>query len=52
MVEYEGFITDIMIRIAGDIVLSDNPGKGIRKWREFFEMSQAELAARLVHHRV
>ena len=47
MVEYEGFITDIMIRIAGDIVLSDNPGKGIRKWREFFEMSQAELAARL-----
>ncbi len=47
MVEYEGFITDIMIRIAGDIVLSENPGKGIRKWREFFEMSQAELAARL-----
>ncbi|BDR92550.1 helix-turn-helix domain-containing protein [Vulcanisaeta souniana] len=47
MVEYGGFITDIMIRIAGDIVLSDNPGKGIRKWREFFDISQAELAARL-----
>nr|KJR71724.1 MAG: XRE family transcriptional regulator [Vulcanisaeta sp. AZ3] len=47
MSEYEGFITDIMIRIAGDIVFSDNPGKGIRKWREFFDMSQAELAVRL-----
>jgi len=47
MTEYEGFITDIMIRIAGDIVLSENPGRSIRRWREFFEMSQAELAARL-----
>ncbi|MFP3484571.1 MAG: helix-turn-helix domain-containing protein [Vulcanisaeta sp.] len=47
MSEYEGFITDIMIRIAGDIVLSENPGRSIRKWREFFEMSQAELAARI-----
>lgn len=28
MVEYEGFITDIMIRIAGDIVLSDNLVRG------------------------
>jgi Predicted transcriptional regulator len=44
MTEYEGFITDIMIRIAGDIVLSENPGRSIRRWREFFEMSQAELA--------
>ncbi|WP_069807493.1 helix-turn-helix domain-containing protein [Vulcanisaeta thermophila] len=47
MSEREGFITDIMIRIAGDIVLSENPGKSIRKWREFFEVSQADLAARL-----
>ena len=39
MTEYEGFITDIMIRIAGDIVLSENPGRSIRRWREFFEMS-------------
>lgn len=47
MSEREGFITDIMIKIAGDIVLSENPGKAIRKWREFFEISQADLAARL-----
>lgn len=47
MSDHEGFITDIMVRIAGDIVLSDNPGRSIRKWREFFEISQADLAARL-----
>ncbi len=45
--EQEGLIRDVMMRIAGDIVMSDNPGREIKKWREFFEMTQAELAARL-----
>ena len=40
-------ISDIARLIAGEIALSDNPGKVMRKWREFFEISQAELAERL-----
>lgn len=31
-------------RIAGEISLSDNPGKTIKKWRDIFEISQRELA--------
>jgi len=31
-------------KIAGEITLSPNPGKTIRKWREIFEISQVELA--------
>lgn len=31
-------------RIAGDIVLSDNPSNTLKKWREYFEASQAEMA--------
>ena len=31
-------------KIAGEIVLSDAPGKTIRKWREIFKISQKELA--------
>ncbi len=31
-------------KIAGEITLSPNPGKTIRKWREIFEISQIELA--------
>lgn len=31
-------------KIAGDIVLSDDPGKAIRKWREEFGASQHDLA--------
>jgi len=34
-------------RICGDIVLSDNPGKALKKWRQIFEISQSELAKRL-----
>ena len=40
-------VSDIAKLIAGEIVLSDNPGKVMRKWREYFEVSQAELAERL-----
>jgi putative transcriptional regulator len=31
-------------RIAGDIVFSDDPRSSLRKWREYFEVSQADLA--------
>jgi len=40
-------LSDISRLIAGEIVLSDNPGRMMRKWREFFEVSQAELAERM-----
>ncbi|MEM1777002.1 MAG: helix-turn-helix domain-containing protein [Acidilobaceae archaeon] len=31
-------------RIAGDIVYSESTGDSLRKWREYFEVSQSELA--------
>ena len=31
-------------RIAGDIVMSQEPGATLRKWREYFEASQQEVA--------
>ncbi len=34
-------------RICGDIVLSDNPGKVMKKWRLIFNVSQNELAKKL-----
>ena len=34
-------------RIAGDIVMSDNPGLAMRKWREIFGVSRNEIARRM-----
>ena len=34
-------------KISGEIVLSDNPGKTIKKWREIFEISQRTLADKI-----
>ncbi|MDY6765623.1 MAG: helix-turn-helix domain-containing protein [Halobacteria archaeon] len=34
-------------KIAGEIVLSDNPGGTLRKWREDFGISQSELSRHL-----
>ncbi len=34
-------------KIAGEIVLSEAPGKTIQKWRNIFKISQRELAERL-----
>src|SRR5437879_7122801 len=36
-------------KIAGEIALSDQPGKTMRKWREELRISQTELA---IHMRV
>ncbi len=42
-----GILDEICKYIAGEIVLSQDPGKVMRKWREFFEISQTDLAVRL-----
>jgi len=31
-------------RIAGDIAFNEEPGKSLKKWREYFEVSQVEIA--------
>jgi putative transcriptional regulator len=36
--------TELMEKMAGEIALSDDPGKTIRKWREEFQISKHELA--------
>jgi len=36
---------DLRERIAGEIALSNDPGKTMRKWREEFSVSQNELAS-------
>ncbi len=40
-------IARVAARIAGDIVMSDVPGETLRKWREFFGLSQTDLARRM-----
>src|SRR5688572_27982231 len=37
----------LLEKMAGEITLSGAPGPTMRKWRETFELSQSELAARL-----
>lgn len=37
----------VSMRIAGEIVLSDNPGAIMRKWREIFGVSQKDLSRKL-----
>jgi putative transcriptional regulator len=39
--------TSLIEKMAGEITLSDNPGKTIRKWREELRISQKELALHL-----
>ncbi len=38
-------IREVAAKIAGDIILSSNPGKEMRRWREMFGVTQVELAA-------
>jgi putative transcriptional regulator len=42
-----GVREDLSVKIAGEIVLSENPCKTIKKWREVFGVSQAALAENL-----
>ncbi|MDY6774677.1 MAG: helix-turn-helix domain-containing protein [Halobacteria archaeon] len=39
--------TKLSEKIAGEVVLSDDPGSTLRKWRENFGVSQSELSERL-----
>ncbi len=43
----KNILDEIATRIAGEIVLSENPGKTMRKWRELFKISQVELASHM-----
>lgn len=41
----DDYVTIIVAkRIAGDIVFSEDPSSSLRKWREYFEVSQTDLA--------
>lgn len=40
-------IAIIARRIAGDIVMSEDPGSALRKWREYFGASQHEVAKQM-----
>ena len=40
-------IRELAKKIAGEIVLSQNPGSTIRKWRNLLKISQVELASKL-----
>ncbi|MFZ8811781.1 MAG: transcriptional regulator, partial [Pyrobaculum sp.] len=35
------------IYIAGDIIMSDNPGEAIKKWRLIFGLTQTAIATKL-----
>lgn len=47
---YDGFLTSFIMmigideKIAGEIIMAENPGKRIRKWRDIFRITQTELA--------
>ncbi|MCD6563172.1 MAG: helix-turn-helix domain-containing protein [Thermoproteales archaeon] len=43
-IDEEPLIKELIVKIAGDIIISPNPGKSMRKWRELFRISQIELA--------
>lgn len=43
-VEAEVAREELEKKISGEIVLSDNPGETLKKWRNIFKMSQRELA--------
>jgi len=48
-VEWEGYRGDYVVyyvarRIAGDIVLASDPSSALRKWREYFGVTQSRLA--------
>ncbi len=40
-------IDELKKKIAGEIVLSNNPGETIKKWRQLFKISQGELSRKL-----
>ncbi len=47
MLSQERVFKYLMAYIAGNIVASEDPGRAIREWREFFKIKQVELARRM-----
>ncbi|MEM0127991.1 MAG: helix-turn-helix domain-containing protein [Thermoplasmatales archaeon] len=45
--EIEDVSETIMFNISGEIVMSNDPGKTIRKWREEFNVTQKELSNKM-----
>ncbi|MEM0135755.1 MAG: helix-turn-helix domain-containing protein, partial [Thermoplasmatales archaeon] len=45
--EVEDVSETIMFNISGEIVMSNDPGKTIRKWREEFNVTQKELSNKM-----
>ncbi len=43
----DSILREIAAKIAGDIVLSPNPGKAMKRWRETFRISQIEIAQKM-----
>ena len=43
----DSILREIATKIAGDIVLSQNPGKAMKRWRETFRISQIEIAQKM-----
>jgi len=41
------YLEELKKKIAGEIVLSENAGETIKKWRQLFKISQTELATKL-----
>lgn len=41
------YLEELKKKIAGEIVLSDNAGETIKKWRQLFKISQTDLAGKL-----
>ncbi|MBN2095270.1 MAG: helix-turn-helix domain-containing protein [Candidatus Aenigmarchaeota archaeon] len=41
------YLEELKKKIAGEIVLSENAGETIKKWRQLFRISQTELASKL-----
>ena len=43
----DSIVREIAVKIAGDIILSSNPGKVMKRWRETFRISQIEIAQKM-----
>lgn len=47
MMAEAGNTKDLREKIAGEITLSESPGSAMKKWREFFGVTQAELSKQI-----
>lgn len=38
---------EVAARVIGDVIMSPSPGRALKKWRELFNVTQADLAAKM-----